>query len=436
MSRVLFTSARQDGFVLPLLQLVRAMVARGDEVWFLCGEAYRERIEAAGAAFVRLPYDEDVPADRRTQGPPRARLREVGDLLRSLFLDTIEDDHRTVVELHRRLRLDLVVADTLSVGAIAVAALPEADRPAVLTIGLGPLPVADPAVPPFGMGLAPIEGPLNTVRNAALTAAAGALGVRAVRREFSAVVERLTGTPLAGPLFDLPLLADRWAQTTVPQLEFPRRNLPDRVRFVGPLPVSRWFGLPDWWDYREHRRIVHVTQGTYANGDPAELIVPTIRALADADVLVVATTGGPDPETVTGAYGGPLPANVRVERFMPYEHLLPAADVMVTNGGYGAVHHALRYGLPLVVAGTSEDKAEVNARVRWSGVGLDLREQRPGPEAVGRAVGQVLDERARFRRAAARLARAIAETDAVASVLAIADELAVDRGARAPARLL
>ena len=183
------------------------------------------------------------------------------------------------------------------------------------------------------------------------------------------------------------------------------------------------FPLPDWWDYSERRRIVHVTQGTYANGDPTELIVPTVRALAGEDVLVVATTGGPDPRTIERAYGGRLPANVRVERFMPYDHLLRAAHVMVTNGGFGAVHHALRHGLPLVVSGTTEDKVEVNARVAWSGAGVDLRQQRPEPDAIRAAVLRVLDDRAQFRRAATRLARAIDRTDAVASVLAIADEL-------------
>jgi UDP:flavonoid glycosyltransferase YjiC (YdhE family) len=121
---------------------------------------------------------------------------------------------------------------------------------------------------------------------------------------------------------------------------------------------------------------------------------------------------------------------VRVERFMPYDHLLRAAHVMVTNGGFGAVHHALRHGLPLVVSGTTEDKVEVNARVAWSGAGVDLRRQRPDPEAIRAAVMHVLDDRAQFRRAAAHLARAIERTDAVASVLAIADELT----AQVPAR--
>ncbi|WP_133764928.1 nucleotide disphospho-sugar-binding domain-containing protein [Amnibacterium kyonggiense] len=430
MARVLFTSARQDGFVLPLLQLVRAMVARGDEVWFLCGDAYRDRIEAAGAVFERMPYDEAVPPSRIEHEQPRSGVREVARLLRSLFLDSVEPDFRTVMALHGRIGFDLVVTEPLFVGAAAVGLLPRSERPAVLSIGLFPLPFSSPDVPPFGSGLTPIEGPLNPLRNALLRGAADVVALERVRKEFAATIERLTGRRPSGGLFDLGLTSDAWAQTSVPQFEYPRRRTPEQVRWVGPLPAPTSFPLPDWWDYSERRRIVHVTQGTYANEDPTELIVPTIRALAEEDVLVVATTGGPDRSTIERAHGGPLPANVRVERFMPYDHLLPAAAVMVTNGGFGAVHHALRHGLPLVVAGTSEDKVEVNARVRWAGVGIDLHQQRVEPDAVREAVLHVLDERARFRRAAARLARAIADTDAIASVLEIADELTTEVPAR------
>jgi hypothetical protein len=51
--------------------------------------------------------------------------------------------------------------------------------------------------------------------------------------------------------------------------------------------------------------------------------------------------------------------------------------VMVTNGGYGGVQMALSYGVPLVVAGASEDKPEVGARVAWSGAGLNLKTGKP-----------------------------------------------------------
>jgi len=135
---------------------------------------------------------------------------------------------------------------------------------------------------------------------------------------------------------------------------------------------------------------------------------------------VVATTGGPDP----GPWRAALPANVRLERFIPHDLLLPHVDVMVTIGGYGGVQQALAHGVPLVVAGDSEDKPEVAARVRWSGAGIDLRTGRPSPRQLGDAVRRVM-ARPTFAARARSLQAEISRTrplDTISEVLlAVAD---------------
>ncbi len=83
----------------------------------------------------------------------------------------------------------------------------------------------------------------------------------------------------------------------------------------------------------------------------------------------MATTGGRD----VSQLAIPLPANTFVAEYLPHDVLLPKVDVMVTNGGYGAVQGALSMGVPLVVAGNTEDKPEVAARVAWAGAGVNLK---------------------------------------------------------------
>ncbi len=142
---------------------------------------------------------------------------------------------------------------------------------------------------------------------------------------------------------------------------------------------SQGFEPPAWWGELENGRpVVHVTQGTVAT-EAQQLIVPTIKALAGAGALLVVTTGG---KPVVRIGLGELPANVRVESFVPHPLLLPHVDVMVTNGGYGGVQTALAHGVPLVVAGASEDKPEVANRVQWAGVGVNLRPCPPRPRAI------------------------------------------------------
>jgi UDP:flavonoid glycosyltransferase YjiC (YdhE family) len=90
---------------------------------------------------------------------------------------------------------------------------------------------------------------------------------------------------------------------------------------------------------------------------------------------------------------------------------------MVTNGGIGGVQQALAAGVPLVVAGDTEDKPEVAGRVAWAGAGVNLWTGAPSPARVRRGVTTVLRD-PRYRVAAARLQREIADHgDPVATIV-------------------
>ncbi|GAB1515154.1 glycosyltransferase [Actinophytocola sp. KF-1] len=110
----------------------------------------------------------------------------------------------------------------------------------------------------------------------------------------------------------------------------------------------------------------------------AKVVLRDVQRLADAmfQRLPRSPPTGRPVETLP-----PLPANARAAEFLPYEQLLPKTAVHVTNGGYGGVQYALRHGVPIVAAGAHEDKAEVIARVAWSGAGRRLRTEHPPPSA-------------------------------------------------------
>ncbi|MFP5281986.1 MAG: glycosyltransferase, partial [Actinomycetes bacterium] len=203
-------------------------------------------------------------------------------------------------------------------------------------------------------------------------------------------------------------------------MEYPRREMPATIRFVGPLRAEPTGDVrrPGWWaDLNGGRPVVHVTQGTLDNLDPDRLLVPTIRGLAGENVLTVASTGGRPVGHLRERLGGRLPENLRVAEFLPYDDLLPRTDVMVTNGGFGGVQRARLHGVPLVVAGATEDKPEVVARVAWSGSGLNLRTGSPSPRRVRRAVRAVLRDR-RYAAQADRLRREIQALGDPAEVIA------------------
>ncbi|MCE1695424.1 glycosyltransferase, partial [Enterobacter hormaechei] len=94
--------------------------------------------------------------------------------------------------------------------------------------------------------------------------------------------------------------------------------------------------------------LILVTQGTLANIDFSQLILPTLRALAALPVRVLAITGGRSVDVL----GEDMPENARVVEYLNFEHWLPKSSIFITNGGYGSLNSAIRHGVPLVVAGT------------------------------------------------------------------------------------
>ena len=111
-------------------------------------------------------------------------------------------------------------------------------------------------------------------------------------------------------------------------------------------------------------------------------------------------------------------AGKRPDRVLPFEWLLPKVDVVVTEDGYGTVNQALSFGIPLVTAGRNGDKGEVNVRVAWSGVGVDLKTDSPKPAKIRAAVRTVLDGSA-HRASAVALAGEFSRFDTAALILEI-----------------
>jgi UDP:flavonoid glycosyltransferase YjiC (YdhE family) len=150
-----------------------------------------------------------------------------------------------------------------------------------------------------------------------------------------------------------------------------------------------------------------VTQGTVSNADFTALVGPTLEGLAEEDVTVVVSTGRRPLSALP-----PLPANARAAEFLPDAELLPKVAVYITNGGYGGLHYAMENGVPIVVAGDTEDKPEGAVRVAWAGVGINLKTGRPKPDAIRDAVRKVLSD-GRYRAGSQRMGAAIAASPGV-----------------------
>lgn len=429
MAEILIASMQPVGHIGPLLNVAEGLVSRGDRVTVLTASWHADRIRALGALPVALPaaaeFDEtnlegEFPGRSETSGIKRLNFDVI-----NIFLGPMAHQAGALAELTKTNRYDAVIVDAGFFGILPFLLGDPAGRPPVLCYSTTPLMISSRDHTPFGQALPPSTSALGRVRNRALNVLSQKVLLRPSHRFANQQLRRLNSPELPVFLMDSPALADRLIAPTVPMFDYPRSDLPASVRYVGAVHprASVGFRPPSWWSQLQgDKPVVHVTQGTIDNADLSRLLEPTIEALRDEDVIVVATTGGRSLDQLKID----LPPNTFVTEYLPHDQLLPLVDVMVTNGGYGAVQRALSAGVPLVVAGDTEDKPEVAARVQWSGAGVNLRTGTPSVAQLRHAVRDVLDHED-FLRNARALEAAYARYDGVAEIAAQVDEVISER---------
>ena len=425
--KILIASTPATGHLNPLLAIGRILIAEGHEIVGLTGTSLRVRVEGIGAKFRPLPAGADFdPQDPLSVVPELKTIPPGPEWLRvameRIFVDSIPHEHEALQQVLRDFQADVIIGDDMFFGVLPMLLGPRSKRPPIVLCGTSILHWRRDDKAPAFAGLPPATTKAQREEYAGIAREHDRAVDQPVARRLNRILEELDVGLLSTTLFDSVVeLADAYMQSTVPSFEFPRDVVPSSVRFIGTPPlIPNQAPLPPWADELDGpRKIVLVTQGTVANHNFGLLVAPTLAALAnEPDLLVVVTAGGRPVDSVPGS----IPGNARLASYLPFEWLLPKVDVLVTNGGYGSVNQAMSFGIPLVTAGLTEDKADVNARVAWSGVGINLATNEPTPQALREAVRTVLDKSS-YRLRASSMADEFGGIDTRSEILRIISQV-------------
>ncbi|CZR55772.1 uncharacterized protein PAC_05660 [Phialocephala subalpina] len=384
------------------------LVKHSHTVYWLTGPAYESSVIATGATFI--PFSPAcmgafLPALSTDQTRHGTGLSAAIATLIEIFVSPVPHVIDQYQEILKDFKADILLVDLCSLPALV---LRELGGPRYATLSVNPFVTLVPEIPPWGSSHFPATTWLGKMLNwiqhlianwLVLSKVNDALNIERAKLGLSEPLRGIDAYPKCSISRDLHMVPTTMA------FEFPRKGVGEHVKFVGPLMplMGEGWKRPKWWREvvnaeEEGLNIVHVTQGTFATASQ-NLIKPTIEALAgEDDVLLVVTT--PDAEKLNEQMK--IPQNVRIEKWLPHQELLKNVKVMITNGGYGGVLTALSFGVPLVGAGLTEDKAMVNSRIAWSGAGIDLKTNTPGSRKIREAVRKVLDN-PKYKRVAMRI---------------------------------
>ncbi|OQN97490.1 hypothetical protein B0A48_16643 [Cryoendolithus antarcticus] len=409
------------GHVRPLRSLAKSLSKAGYNATFVTGDAFQDSLECIpNVDFHSFQGKANFHPERvfdswpeRAQQPQDATLA-VWDIEHVFFgcMDGWFNAMQTVLtrpELAEK-RV-VIITDGFQTGVLPISLdTPQARRVPVLAIANFPIVALSKDTPPFGFGLPSQGEEKNEELNKMVEQAFSGVSVvaKSLLQKYNCKREMTVRTPM-DYMFHTP---EAYLQLTVPQMEHPRTDSPPGFAFIGTLlGANDNRGFPSWWHgfvvNDSSKPLVVVTSGTVASMDAHQLIIPTIEACRDLPVrLVVCAVNAPIPENYD------LPGNVRVATWLPFEDLFKHAAIVVTNGGYGGINQAFAAGLPMVLAGLTEDKIETTARAANTGAAINLKTQTPSVEQVRDALKTVL-EKDSYRAAAKELQKTYTEYDTV-----------------------
>jgi len=393
MARILFATVPLSGHVNPGIPIARRLVALGHEVVWYCGDHFREKIVSTGARFIafnRAPdfYDELITS-MFGKVPNHSLLAHAGFYIRKVFYDPMPAYYADMQEILKDFEAEVIVSDEWFTGGIPFS---EHHIKPWIIYGNSPLMLLSEDAPTPGTGLMPAPGLYGKNRDRIVNAITRVLFIP-IHRHINRV-RKSVGLPKLSHMFAEQNI--RFSALTLKFnteiFEFPRKDLPAQIRFVGPvLPENDLSHHFDWLDKIKHSIIpnIFITQGSVDIYDIHKLIIPSLKALHHEKVHLIISTGGKETAELKQLFPQ---ENIIIEKYIPYALIMPFTSVMITNGGYGGVSTALSFGVPVIIAGNSEDKPEIASRLKYCGAGINLKTGRPSPSKIRNAVQHILHE--------------------------------------------
>ncbi len=404
--KVLFASFPADGHFNPMTGLAVHLKSIGCDVRWYTSPIYAPKLARIGVPHYTFKTAKDVNGENLEEVFPERR--KIKGTIAKLRFDMIQafilrgpEYYADIKDIYEEFPFHIVVADCAFAGIPFIA---DKLRIPVISIGVMPMLETSKDLPPPGLGMTPSYSFSGRIRQRILRYLADRILFGKPNKVMRQLLEEHGVDHMGLNVFDLIVRKSTLLlQSGTPGFEYYRSDLGNNIRFIGALlPHTSPKVKKPWFDPRlnQYEKIIIVTQGTVER-DTGKIIVPVLEAFKGTDTLVIATTGGSGTAELKEKYPQ---QNLIIEDFIAFGDVMPYADAYITNGGYGGVMLGIANRLPLVVAGMNEGKNEINARIGYFGLGINLRTERPKPQQVRKAVEKVLQDK-RYMENVSKLAK-------------------------------
>ncbi|WP_271810377.1 macrolide family glycosyltransferase [Clostridium beijerinckii] len=372
MSKALFVNMLGHGHVNPTIGIVRELINRGEDVTYIAGEEFRDKIEKTGAKFIGHKNLFDLSSLITSS----LNLETNEKLLNALntFKEIIEE----IFKLDEK--FDYIIYDSsfiLGEEVGRVLNIPTISSSSIFAINekiiksLLDLPISQK----FKLKM---EGAKPKIKEI-LSSHNYVDFVNGLQEKynikFPSMVERSGKKGMLNIVY-----TSKYFQ---PYSE----SFDESYKFIGSSVIDRKESIDFDLSNNEDKKVIYISLGTIFNNS-IEFYECCFKAFCNMNVKVIMSVG----RKIDISIFKNIPSNFIVRNYVPQLEVLKYADVFITHGGMNSTNEGLYFNIPLILIPQSVDQPFVANRVAELGAGIVIEKDRITPEALNKCVAEILSD--------------------------------------------
>lgn len=372
MSKALFVNMLGHGHVNPTIGIVRELINRGEDVTYIAGEEFRDKIEKTGAKFIGHKNLFDLSSLITSS----LNLETNEKLLNALntFKEIIEE----IFKLDEK--FDYIIYDSSFVlgGEVGrVLNIPTISSSSIFAINekiiksLLDLPISQE----FKLKM---EGAKPKIKEI-LSSHNYVDFVNQLQEKYN---------------IKFPSMVDRSEKKGMLNIVYTSKyfqpyseSFDESYKFIGSSVIDRKESIDFDLSNDEDKKVIYISLGTIFNNS-IEFYECCFKAFCNMNVKVIMSVG----RKIDISIFKNIPTNFIVRNYVPQLEVLKYADVFITHGGMNSTNEGLYFNIPLILIPQSVDQPFVANRVAELGAGIVIEKNRITPEALNKCVAEILSD--------------------------------------------
>jgi MGT family glycosyltransferase len=161
----------------------------------------------------------------------------------------------------------------------------------------------------------------------------------------------------------------------------------ESYKFIGSSVIDRKESIDFDLSNDEDKKVIYISLGTIFNNS-IEFYECCFKAFCNMNVKVIMSVG----RKIDISMFKNIPSNFIVRNYVPQLEVLKYADVFITHGGMNSTNEGLYFNIPLILIPQSVDQPFVANRVAELGAGIVIEKNRITPEALNKCVAEILSD--------------------------------------------